>query len=288
MTEQAKSTALAADKSEISITKQLDQINVLIKTANDSLKDSISDIKERLTKIESLSIGQLIARVEQHEVRKEQGMSQSWVLALVMAAVSVVGLIVTLIVVFGRGPMPASRPAAALRSVLGSAAESNRGRLCEPGVTPGPPGEGINLLTGGEPPPVRAHPEELYRASGAPAPARPAAACSASRMSTSAMLVSDRRSRSANWLRTRARCWQADVEVCHAAAVHRSHSTPPGDGFYAHFGIHWERRGMTRRYPTFRIEGATHGRDREGEQMTSDGNHTAPYIPFVPLARGPR
>jgi hypothetical protein len=56
--EQNKSGALAIAKSEASTIKQIDQIAILLQNANKATDDKISDLKDRLTMIESRSGGQ--------------------------------------------------------------------------------------------------------------------------------------------------------------------------------------------------------------------------------------
>lgn len=55
--EQSKNTIAAAAKSELSITKQIDQQGTLIQTVQSTLDDKINDVKERLTKMEGVGAG---------------------------------------------------------------------------------------------------------------------------------------------------------------------------------------------------------------------------------------
>lgn len=55
--EQNKSSALAIAKSEAATTKQIDQMGTLVGTTTSGLNDKIADVKDRITRIESNSIG---------------------------------------------------------------------------------------------------------------------------------------------------------------------------------------------------------------------------------------
>jgi cation transport regulator ChaB len=55
--EQNKSSALAIAKSEAGTTKQIDQIGVLITTTNNATNDKIDDLKQRITSVESRTVG---------------------------------------------------------------------------------------------------------------------------------------------------------------------------------------------------------------------------------------
>lgn len=63
--EQNKSSALAIAKSETSTTKQIDQIGALINTSTAGINQLISDIKDRLQRIESEDRGQKTAKTTQ-------------------------------------------------------------------------------------------------------------------------------------------------------------------------------------------------------------------------------
>lgn len=55
--EQNRSFALATGKSETAMTKQMDALGLAIQTANKGLDDKISDLKDRLTRIEGMDLG---------------------------------------------------------------------------------------------------------------------------------------------------------------------------------------------------------------------------------------
>lgn len=55
--EQNKSSALAIAKSEAATTKQIDQMGTLVGTTTSGINDKIADVKDRITRIESNSLG---------------------------------------------------------------------------------------------------------------------------------------------------------------------------------------------------------------------------------------
>lgn len=55
--EQNKSSALAIAKSETATTKQIDQLGILIQNNTKAFDDKISDLKDRLTRIEGMGQG---------------------------------------------------------------------------------------------------------------------------------------------------------------------------------------------------------------------------------------
>ena len=55
--EQNKSSSLAIGKSEASVMKQIDQMGLLIATQEAGIDDKISDLKDRLTRIEGMDLG---------------------------------------------------------------------------------------------------------------------------------------------------------------------------------------------------------------------------------------
>jgi len=88
--EQNKSSALAIAKSEVSTTKQIDQLGLTIQTMTGGLNDKIDDVKERLTSIE----GRQLAR-EGHT----KGIGESWgVTVAVIGVVCLIGGVVTAII----------------------------------------------------------------------------------------------------------------------------------------------------------------------------------------------
>lgn len=83
---QNTSSALAIAKSEAATTKQIDQQSVLISSSTAGLDDKISDIKERLTRIEG----------------EDKGKGQMW--GMIASVIAVVAAIGTIIVVFSKLP----------------------------------------------------------------------------------------------------------------------------------------------------------------------------------------
>lgn len=90
VTEQTKSFALAADKSEAAIAKQIDGIQILVRTSVEALNDKIADLKERMALIQGSGSGVAAAQTT------HQGNTSNWVAggALVVALIAVVVTIV--------------------------------------------------------------------------------------------------------------------------------------------------------------------------------------------------
>src|ERR1035438_4884503 len=65
--EQNKSSALAIAKSETATMKQIDQLVVLISTGSNAQDSKITDIKDRITALESLNSGLASAQITQHD-----------------------------------------------------------------------------------------------------------------------------------------------------------------------------------------------------------------------------
>lgn len=84
--EQQLAAGVAIAKSEASTVKAIDQIQVLLQTATNALEGKISDIKDRLTAIESAKAGQVAQRVE------TQGSQVQWVGIMGLVLGGVVGL----------------------------------------------------------------------------------------------------------------------------------------------------------------------------------------------------
>jgi hypothetical protein len=62
--EQAQAAAKAAEKTELSFTKQIDQIQLQIKTIGDGFGDRLAELKERIDRGEGTSTGITDARTE--------------------------------------------------------------------------------------------------------------------------------------------------------------------------------------------------------------------------------
>ena len=83
----------AVGKSELVTVKQIDQQGALITTATGALRQQIDDVKDRITRIEGTSSGQTVTRQESHT-------SSAFILSVIVACISLVGLLVTLAVRF--------------------------------------------------------------------------------------------------------------------------------------------------------------------------------------------
>jgi len=94
--EQNKSSALAIAKSETSTVKQIDQLGVLIQTSNKALDDKISDIKERLTRVEGKGEGQVAAKTNQQA-------AGSYASTIIMAVIAVIALAVSVMIAMRGG-----------------------------------------------------------------------------------------------------------------------------------------------------------------------------------------
>lgn len=85
--EQAKSFSLSIDKSEAATAKQIDALRDGQQTEIRALSASLSDLKERLTRIESLGIGSANAHQETHS-------SNVLVVAIVSGVVALFGVLI--------------------------------------------------------------------------------------------------------------------------------------------------------------------------------------------------
>lgn len=93
--EQNRSSALAIAKSEAATSKQIDQQGTLITTATNALNDKIDDLKQRLTRIEGMGVGQLEAKTEQHS-------STGLTISIIVSVFSLIGLVVSVIALITR------------------------------------------------------------------------------------------------------------------------------------------------------------------------------------------
>jgi len=93
--EQNRSSALAIAKSEAATVKQIDQQGLLIQTATGALNDKIEDIKDRLTRIEGMGVGQINAQtasqVEKQAQQGVQNLQQGSNTLMVAIVVGIVG-----------------------------------------------------------------------------------------------------------------------------------------------------------------------------------------------------
>jgi hypothetical protein len=90
---QAEAFGLAAEKAERGFQKQIDQLTTLTQSGVKSLDDKITDAKERLTRIESAAVGRMETKTESHT-------SSAFILSVIVACISFVGLLITLAVRF--------------------------------------------------------------------------------------------------------------------------------------------------------------------------------------------
>ena len=88
---QNESFALSIAKSEASTMKQMEQQGQLIKTSNDALESKISDLKDRVTTIESKGVGVQVAE-------KKQETASNAILSI-LGIVIAVGSLATLVIV---------------------------------------------------------------------------------------------------------------------------------------------------------------------------------------------
>jgi len=63
---QAETFMVASNKTEANFTKQIDQLRDLIQATTKALDDKITDVKDRLTRIEGAAVGQLGQKAETH------------------------------------------------------------------------------------------------------------------------------------------------------------------------------------------------------------------------------
>src|ERR1044071_7880502 len=93
---QNENFALSIAKSENSTNKQMEQMATLIHTSNGALEGKISDLKDRVTIIEGKTSGQMQAQVS-HQT------SNSFIIAVFVAAIAFVGFLIT---IFGKFTAP--------------------------------------------------------------------------------------------------------------------------------------------------------------------------------------
>ncbi len=95
--EQNKSSALAISKSEASTTKQIDQIGSNIALLAKAIDDKVADIKDRLTKIESIALGVMAQKTETSQVSQVQGVGQNLIGMIVMGLIAAGALAVAIL-----------------------------------------------------------------------------------------------------------------------------------------------------------------------------------------------
>jgi len=93
--EQAHSSATATQKAEATQVKSIEQQASLIRQVTDANQAQIADIKERITRIEALAIGQAGQKVEQHA-------SSSFIVALVSVGITILLGLITVFAFFQR------------------------------------------------------------------------------------------------------------------------------------------------------------------------------------------
>ena len=93
---QNETFALSINKSENATNKSMEQMAALIHTSNNALESKISDLKDRVTIIEGKTSGQMQAQVT-HQT------SNSFIIAVFVAAIAFVGFLIT---IFGKFSAP--------------------------------------------------------------------------------------------------------------------------------------------------------------------------------------
>lgn len=107
--EQNRSSALAIAKSEAATEKAIDQLRILLQTATNALDGKITDIKDRITIIESKQVG----ATQQRET--SQGSQTQWV-ALGGMLIGAVGVIVAVVVAMNS--LTSTPPVAVERAIV--------------------------------------------------------------------------------------------------------------------------------------------------------------------------
>lgn len=88
---QNESFSLATAKSETAITKQIDQLGVLLGNATKGLEDKINDVKDRLTRLEGSDYGAESSKLSQRS-------STNSIIALIALFIAVAGIIIGAVV----------------------------------------------------------------------------------------------------------------------------------------------------------------------------------------------
>jgi hypothetical protein len=95
--EQAQAAARAAEKTELSFTKQIDQIGLRIDTVTKGYDDRLTELKERIDRGEGQNVAIGETRTEIRAERADQRLSQGAIVSLVVALVIIAGFVITLI-----------------------------------------------------------------------------------------------------------------------------------------------------------------------------------------------
>jgi len=91
---EASSQAIA--KSESNTTKQIDGMGVLIKTTADGTDSKIVDIKERLTRVESLAVGRAVEATEQIQQKTVSNGSTSVVISVLVGCFAFISIVISI------------------------------------------------------------------------------------------------------------------------------------------------------------------------------------------------
>lgn len=91
---EASSQAIA--KSESNTTKQIDGMGVLIKTTADGTDSKIVDIKERLTRVESLAVGRAVEATDQIQQRTVSHGSTSVIISVIVGVFALISVFISI------------------------------------------------------------------------------------------------------------------------------------------------------------------------------------------------
>ncbi len=79
----------AVGKAEASTDKRIDAQSAVIVSATDALRTTIDDLKQRVVRIESMGVGQSVAKTEQHQ-------SSAFIISVIAIGLAVIGALVTI------------------------------------------------------------------------------------------------------------------------------------------------------------------------------------------------
>ena len=94
---QNESNTLAISKSETSTKETIAANLATARTGLESLTSTVTDIKDRLVRIESVGVGAAAHRTEAREDRTDQRLSQGQILSVVVALVIAIGVVISVI-----------------------------------------------------------------------------------------------------------------------------------------------------------------------------------------------